>query len=109
MPPQPPQLVSERLTLRPYAQSDQADFVALNTDALARRHMDGPLSVQQAQQRFAMCLAGQGVHAWAVTRTEDAVYLGHVFLQEHVEKNAQNSPCARRDAATSFCPTGDSQ
>ncbi len=73
-------LQTPRLLLRPYEDADQDVFVALNTDPVARQHMDGPLTPPQAEQRFAHCLAGRGVKAWAATLAGTGEYLGHVFL-----------------------------
>ena len=81
----PPVLATPRLTLRPYRAEDRAGFVALNTDAEVRAQMDGPTDVAAAHARFdgleAGTLGWRG-HCWAVTATDGADYLGHVFLSE---------------------------
>lgn len=71
-----------RLILRPYREADRAAFVALNTDADVRRHMDGALTTERAAALFDRMLAGgTGLHALAVVDRERHEFLGHVFVQ----------------------------
>jgi RimJ/RimL family protein N-acetyltransferase len=75
-------LESARLTLRPYREGDFESFAALNGDARAREHMDGPLDRSEAAERFERCISREEnrVEAWAVTLKETALYVGHCYL-----------------------------
>lgn len=71
-------LKTTRLTLRPYTMRDMSGFVALNTDPIVRKNMDGPKSPPQAKKFFLEILADCDKKCWAVIYDEN--YIGHCFL-----------------------------
>ena len=75
-----------RLLLQVYKPEDEADFVALNCDPVARAHMDGPMTPAVARSRFAQCQQAEDV--WAVRLRADVQYLGHAFIT-HPEPPAE--------------------
>ena len=76
-------LLTQRCYLRDYGEEDREDFVRINTDLVAREHLNGPLSLEEAQQLFETSLSDtdpyQGTR-WAVFDRKSNEYLGHVFL-----------------------------
>lgn len=76
-------LRTDRLTIRPYSQSDRDEFVALNTDDEVRRHVNGALALHAAIAFFDRLLSeasSPGNERWAVVLREEETYLGHAFL-----------------------------
>lgn len=71
-------LTTSRLQLRPYLPEDEAWFTALNCNPVARQHMNGALTPEQARQRFMACLSNED--AWAITESDGGACLGHVFI-----------------------------
>lgn len=73
-------LPGPNLCLRPYLGPERDDFVALNTDPVARRHMDGPLEHAQALALFDKLLPGGPLHTlvWAVWHQDQ--WIGHTFI-----------------------------
>lgn len=76
----PRALRTERLLLRPYRASDEGDFVALQRADEVRAHMDGALDEAQARSLFRKILSCHTARCWAITRRDDDVYVGHIFL-----------------------------
>jgi RimJ/RimL family protein N-acetyltransferase len=78
----PPRLRTPRLILRQYSKADFEHFAALNCNAEARRHMDGPLNRMEAAERFERFLTDDenGVEAWAVTLASTGRFTGHAFV-----------------------------
>lgn len=76
------QLFTQRLALRPYREADRNSFILLNTDPVIRRYMNGPLTVSQASDLFEglMHQSQANVPAWAVTVSDESVYIGHGFV-----------------------------
>ncbi len=76
-------LLTKRCFLRDYGEEDREAFVALNTDPVARRHMNGPLDNSEANSLFNRVLRDtdprHGIR-WAVFDRKSNEYLGHVFL-----------------------------
>lgn len=67
----PSELISERLLLRSYSESDRNPFIALNCSPIVRKHMNGPLSHEGANALFTRCLASRGSDgsfAWSTLR-----------------------------------------
>lgn len=71
-------LRTRRLKLRPYEVGDMEQFIALNCDPAARKHMNGPMTQTQAVERFNWCMSSGD--AWAVTDLRYCEYIGHAFL-----------------------------
>ncbi|NCF87777.1 MAG: GNAT family N-acetyltransferase [Verrucomicrobiaceae bacterium] len=76
-------LLTKRCYLRDYDDDDREAFVRINTDPLARKHLNGPLTTREAHEMFEETLAEtdpcQGVRL-AVFDRKSNEYLGHVFL-----------------------------
>jgi len=76
-------LDTERLILRPYAEPDREEFIALNCDAQVREHMDGPLDPDSASSVFDRILeAGPTTRpfSWAIRDKARREYVGHAFV-----------------------------
>ena len=76
-------LLTKRCYLRDYSDDDREAFVRINTDPVARQHLNGPLTIREAHDMFEETLAEtdprQGVRL-AVFDRKSNEYLGHVFL-----------------------------
>ena len=76
-------LLTKRCYLRDYDEDDREAFVRINTDPVAREHLNGPLTIREAHEMFEETLAEtdpcQGVRL-AVFDRKSNEYLGHVFL-----------------------------
>ena len=85
----PPRLFTERLVLRGYTESDRAAFVALNTDPVVRRHMDGAHTTESAGRLFdrvqTRASKSHGI-SWAIALRPDGRYAGHVFLSRSTDQ-----------------------
>ena len=78
-----PPLLTPRLRLEAYTEDRRAEFVELNTDAVVRERMNGPLTVEKAQalfDRIVMSKDDDASAAWAVVDIATGDYLGHLFL-----------------------------
>ncbi|HSK71184.1 MAG TPA: GNAT family N-acetyltransferase [Pyrinomonadaceae bacterium] len=77
-------LETERLILKPYEESDKADFIALFTDAAVMKYVgDGVMTNDQAEafwQKLFEKLYPQGFNIWAVFVKEDSRYVGHAGI-----------------------------
>ena len=76
-------LLTKRCYLRDYGEEDREAFLRINTDPVAREHLNGPLSLSEAHQMFETALADtrpfQGAR-WAIFGRKSNEYLGHVYL-----------------------------
>ena len=76
-------LITKNCYLRDYGEEDRESFVRINTDPIARAHLNGPLTIREAHTMFEATLAEtdpcEGVR-WAVFERKSNEYLGHVFL-----------------------------
>lgn len=80
----PVTLRTERLTLRPWRDSDRAPFAALNADPAVMEHFPAPLSREESDtlaDRISASLAAKGWGLWAV-ETPDQDFVGFVGLSE---------------------------
>jgi len=78
-----PRLESRRLILREYRQGDLEVFAALNGNPAARARMGGPLTRDEAAERFRDFVGserGNAPEVWAVTRRQGGDYVGHCWL-----------------------------
>lgn len=77
-------LETERLILKPYEESDKADFIALFTDATVMKYVgDGVLTNDQAEafwQKLFEKLYPQEFNIWAVFVKENVRYVGHAGI-----------------------------
>ena len=75
---------SRRCILRAPTQADEADFIALHTDAKVMETMnDGPMSVDEAKADFAANMAHFAEHGygqWVITHKESGKFMGRAGL-----------------------------
>ena len=76
-------LLTKRCYLRDYEEADREGFVRINTDPVARQHLDGPLSLSEAHDLFEATVSetdpAQGVRL-AIFDRKSNEYLGHLFF-----------------------------
>jgi ribosomal-protein-alanine N-acetyltransferase len=78
-----PRLVTERLLLREWRESDLEPFARLNADPRVMEHFPGLLSRDESDalvQRIGLHWAADGVGQWALERREDGAFLGFTGL-----------------------------
>lgn len=76
-------ITTDRLLLRPFADSDRAPFAALNADPEVMRHFPAPLSAAETDAmlaRIASRWTEDGMSFAAVERRTDGAFLGMVGL-----------------------------
>lgn len=77
-------IVTERLVLRNWHDSDRAPFIAMNQDPAVRAHL-GPIQTPEetnaAVDRLNTVAAANGHTFWAIERRDDAEFLGFCGLK----------------------------
>lgn len=83
--------MTERCLLREYESGDRAAFIELNADPSVRRHMNGALSGERANELFEEILEGRnsGRFSWAVIEKSTGDFIGHVFLTDEREEGRE--------------------
>ena len=77
------EILTPRLTLRPWRAADLAPFAQLNADPEVMRYLPRPLTREESDAFAAACqaqIAGRGWDRWAVARRDSGVFVGAVGL-----------------------------
>ena len=78
-----PQLVTERLLLREWRDSDRPAYAALNADPEVMRHFPSTLTAQQSSEMIDRMISAwneRGFGLWAVERRDSGDFIGFVGL-----------------------------